>query len=378
MEKPTKLVKPLTGEQRELLEEIAKIHSLPEQRKRAQAILLSDQHYSIDQIADLCKVDRHLVDNWLELWNEREFDGLGDAPNVFTIMPSPKLGGKLREQALNRIRARMEASRMAENPPRIRTLKDKPGKYTAQDIIEYLDDIEHITPISSIDLERPYIYTANSRLTLFADETRWAIVFEKSGYCPPAARIELYLNYFGNCLGNLRPLGNSGMFSNSQTFVLIDQGELLRIGSNMEACADGDKVTFGVDVRLRDRYVKTPDTKQGYQKLIPGIMTRDYPKYVYFEDLIRHLAYEYEELCRATDEELRYCVPHDLPKIMVIDQWHHKSYRVYNGDVLGDPPSSYETYRLIAEVLETRDPSRFKPTLSPNNHWRNWPGAGSL
>jgi transposase len=325
MEKSTKFVKPLTEEQRELLEEITKIHALPEQRKRAHAILLSDQRYSIDQIADLYKVDRHLVDNWLECWNEREFDGLGDVPNVFTIKPSPKLHGKLREQSLNRLRAQNEARRMADNPPRIRTLNDKPGKYTAQDIIEYLDDIEHITPFSFIDIGHPYIYTADSRLTLFADETRWAIVFEKSGHNPRASRIELYLNYFGNCLGNLKPIANSDRFYNSQTFVLIDQSELIRIGGDTKVSTDGNEVTLGVEVRLRERYVKTPDTKQDYQKWIPDIMTRDYPEYVYFRDLVRYLAYEYEELCRATDEELRYCIPHDLPKIMVIDQWYHKS-----------------------------------------------------
>src|SRR5262245_38181837 len=46
--------------------------------------------------------------------------------------------------------------------------------------------------------------------------------------------------------------------------------------------------------------------------------------------------------------------------------------------ILGYVPSSYETNRLIAEVLETKDPSRFKPTLKPNNHWINWPEAGAL
>jgi hypothetical protein len=248
-------------------------------------------------------------------------------------------------------------------------MNDKPGKYTAQDIITYLDNVPHIRPFSFVDLEHPYIYTANSRLTLFADETRWAIVFEKSGYNPRWARIGLWLNYFGNCLENLERIANTDAFWNSQTFILIDQEDLpdfKRIGSG------------GKEFKLRKRYVETPDTKQGYQKWVPDIMTRDYPEDVDGRDLARYLAYEYEELCRATDEELRHCIPHDLPKIMAIDHWHHKSYSVYNDSVLGDPPSSYETYRLIAEILEARDPSRFKPALNSNNHWINWPYAGSL
>jgi hypothetical protein len=64
---------------------------------------------------------------------------------------------------------------------------------------------------------------------------------------------------------------------------------------------------------------------------------------------------------------------------MTLDKWHHRTYyasRAY--PPIGTPPSAYETYRLIAEVLVTRDPSRYRPTLPPNNHWKNWPNAGSL
>ncbi len=45
---------------------------------------------------------------------------------------------------------------------------------------------------------------------------------------------------------------------------------------------------------------------------------------------------------------------------------------------MGDAPGGYETSPLIAEVLVSRDPSRFRPTLPPNNHWTNWPEAGCL
>lgn len=56
-------------------------------------------------------------------------------------------------------------------------------------------------------------------------------------------------------------------------------------------------------------------------------------------------------------------------------------YHYVNGpdkELMGDAPSSYETFLLIADVLVNRDPSRFRPTLPPNNHWRNWAAAGGL
>jgi hypothetical protein len=281
-------------------------------------------------------------------------------------------------------------------------------QYNAQDIIEYLDQVPYVQCFQFIDLEHPYFYTANSRLTLFADKTRWAIVFEKSGYANRGRRIELWLDYFGNCLENLKPLIGTDKFYNCQYFVLIDEAELLRIEASEniarqrqgaagapEVMIDDDElldfeeiIWEGIEeVKVRDLYVKIPETKQGYQKWIPDIMTRDYPEDVEFRDLPRYLAFEYEQLCRATDEELRCCIPGDLPKIMVIDKWHHKSYCIYDNSandsrkqpsIMGDIPSSYETYRLIAEVLETKDTSRFKPTLNPNNHWINWPQAGAL
>jgi hypothetical protein len=282
------------------------------------------------------------------------------------------------------------------------------SQYTAKDIIGYLDRVPYIQCFDFIDLEHPYFYTANSSFTLFADERRWAIVFEKSGYANRARRIELWLAYFGNCLENLIPVEGTDKFYNSQHFVLIDDGELLRIeaSANMamqnqgaasvyevnlddnDELLDFDEIIWeGIkEVKVRERYVKIPDTKQGYQKWIPDIITRDHLKDVDFRDLPRYLAYEYEQLCRATNEELRCCIPDDLPEIMVIDKWHHKHYSVYDNpandsrnqpSIQGDIPSSYETYRLIAEVLETKDSSRFKPTLKPNNHWINWPQAGA-
>jgi len=29
-------------------------------------------------------------------------------------------------------------------------------------------------------------------------------------------------------------------------------------------------------------------------------------------------------------------------------------------------------------VLATADASRYRPTLTPNTHWSNWPDSGSL
>jgi hypothetical protein len=79
---------------------------------------------------------------------------------------------------------------------------------TAQDVVNYLDNCVIDEPYCFfMDLQHGYFCTANSRLTLSADETRWAIVFEKNGYANRRLRIGVELNFFGNCLCNLDRAG---------------------------------------------------------------------------------------------------------------------------------------------------------------------------
>jgi hypothetical protein len=239
--------------------------------------------------------------------------------------------------------------------------------FTKEDVLNYLDDCAaNPGGFFLMDLEHGNFHTANSRLSLFADETRWAIVFEKSGFNKRGYRIELELNYFGNCLRNLYT-PDSQHFYNSKYFSLVDDVDLEEIDADFEEVAPS-----ATQVRVRDQYVPIPSRKEEYQKWIPDILTRDYPDFVSFQDLARYLAFEYEDLCRATLEELKTCLPDDLPFLMRIDEWHHRN------AYAGEKPSSYETFPLIAEVLFSRDPTRYRPTLPPTNHWRNWPMAGNL
>ncbi len=80
MKTPTKFVQPLTEEQREQLKEVMKSQSSQRTRMRAHAILLSERRYSIDQSADIYQVDRDRVSEWLDWWEEYQFDGLDDDP----------------------------------------------------------------------------------------------------------------------------------------------------------------------------------------------------------------------------------------------------------------------------------------------------------
>lgn len=159
---------------------------------------------------------------------------------------------------------------------------------------------------------------------------------------------------------------------------LVDGEDLDEIASDFERVS-----LSATSVKVRGKPVPLPSAKEGYAKWVPDIhVDNGYRERPTFEDLGRFLAFEYGDLCRATDEEKRQCLPAGLPQIMTADAWHHRSYFHYahglHDEVNGHAPSTYETFPLLAEVLATRDPTRFRPTLPPNNHWSNWPGAGQL
>lgn len=80
MPTPTRYVTPLTRDQIDSLEHHWKNAQGHRPRNRAQALLLSNKGYGIDQIADVCSVTRDTVARWLDAWEEKQEQGLQDAP----------------------------------------------------------------------------------------------------------------------------------------------------------------------------------------------------------------------------------------------------------------------------------------------------------
>jgi transposase len=97
MKTPTKFVQPLTEAQREQLKEVMKSPSPQRTRMRAHAVLLSERRYSIDHIADIYQVDRDRVSEWLDWWEESQFEGLDDDPRSGR---PPKLTEKEQKRAI--------------------------------------------------------------------------------------------------------------------------------------------------------------------------------------------------------------------------------------------------------------------------------------
>jgi transposase len=97
MKTPTKFVKPLTPDQREPLSALMKSAAPQRTRRRAQAVLLSERRYSLEQIADIYQVDRDRVSQWREWWEAEQVAGLDEDPRSGR---PPKLTEAERQDAL--------------------------------------------------------------------------------------------------------------------------------------------------------------------------------------------------------------------------------------------------------------------------------------
>ncbi|MBS1605302.1 MAG: hypothetical protein JST42_21740, partial [Bacteroidetes bacterium] len=221
-----------------------------------------------------------------------------------------------------------------------------------------------------LDLEHGYEVTVGSRIHLYADEDRWAVVAEKSlyanrGYC---GQIGLY--YFGNCIDY--PISEHDDYrsvSNWTTVELITNEEFERV-THFEDDGKFETVNpVAGTVLIRDKTFPIEPDPAKYRAL--NIHYLDYKPPtdpdIHFADLLRYIDATKPQLLLATEAELRRHIPKDIPKIMTINNFHHTS--SYNED---HNPSEEELYQLIARVLVTRNPDEYRPTLKENNHWSNW------
>ncbi len=222
-----------------------------------------------------------------------------------------------------------------------------------------------------LDLEHGYCVTAGNKIHLYADQKRWAVVFEVSGYKNRGFNAVIQLDYVGNCIDYpIEKHPERNYITNSNIVVLIESQEFERIenkeGSDMEKFELIRPTTK--DIKVRDTTILFECDFNHYEKL--GIKIRDLEnprKMIGFGDLIRYLNETSPKLISARDEDIRKHIPFDLPKLMTINEFNYVS--LYEE---GNPPSKQETYLLIAKILLFRNPELWKPTLKTNNHWSNW------
>ncbi|SFW81799.1 hypothetical protein SAMN05661012_05144 [Chitinophaga sancti] len=222
-----------------------------------------------------------------------------------------------------------------------------------------------------LDLEHGYFLTAGSKIHLFSDSTRWAIVFEKSGYQNRSFSADIELDYIGNCINYpVDEYQERNYITNATNITLIDRSEFERIrnkqGSEMETFELIDPTIK--EVKVRDTIIPFDNNYKNYEKM--GIKVRAHEntkQLIGYGDLVRYLNETNSSIISATQEDIRKYIPKDLPWLMTINKFHFES--VYDK---GNPPHRQEIYQLLAKILVTRNTKNWQPTQKANNHWTNW------
>ncbi len=211
-------------------------------------------------------------------------------------------------------------------------------------------------------LDNGYVYLADFRLEAYRDEARWAIVIEVIGVHNRASGhdgINNCLHLFGNCLK--RPPGTA----NEDFLHLTEDGPdgPIFVEDSLDIVRPDSRI-----IRVRDRAVVfTLDTPE-FAKYGIDLESAE----VHTHELLRLLIRQDRAPFLATEQELRDRIPPDLAMVLRLDEWHHPD------SAGGDLPSGSEMFQMIAEVLVTGDPARYRPTKTPNTHWRHWPEGGTL
>ena len=220
-------------------------------------------------------------------------------------------------------------------------------------ILQVLDDCAASFRFPMLD--NGYVYLAATRLSLHRSARDWALVIEVFGYSPPAGVPALDVSSFGTGLRGRSRESSCDAFSE---FAPIEAGDW----------QDEELVVSSAGTaRVRGREVRLPTAEECARA---GVVLEE-PRMQTFE-LCRFLAATMRDDVLATPREQRANVPPTTQRLLQLDDWHHPDI------AKNERPSDTETFRQLAEVLETGDVGRYRPHEKPNTHWRNWPDAGTL
>jgi hypothetical protein len=229
-------------------------------------------------------------------------------------------------------------------------------------ILEQLDEAAraYVFPM----LDNGYVYSADVRMSVYRDDTRWLMIIEALGvHNEGTSGVDSFYNclhLFGNALHRRAGTDNADFLCSIDSIPddpLFEDEYNWHVRPGVRALSiRGERVPLD----LIDGTLK----KKGLSLLNPPEID---PVVV-----LRSLLPEYREQLLASPAELAERNPHALPLWLRLDEWHHP-------DLANDEsPSESETFQMLADAIATGDRRRYAPTEQPNTDWRNWPEGGTL
>jgi hypothetical protein len=243
-------------------------------------------------------------------------------------------------------------------------------KWTSEKILEILDSCaeEFTFPV----LDNGYVYLAATRMSIFGNNSDWAIVIEVFGFSPRSGDPDVQIYTFSSNLYerySLEKYVSEDAYRNYLENNPFNESRFIYPIDNSEWVDEEDQENLSINgiCLLRGKEISFPPISH-YEQL--GInLEEDVP--LTFE-FCRFLAENYRELVLSTQKELRVSVLPSMDLLLQLDDWEHPD--ISDGEL----PSSSEDFIQIANALAKGSFESFKASGKKNTHWRNWPEAGTL
>lgn len=230
-----------------------------------------------------------------------------------------------------------------------------------QEILRQLDTKAKICVFPMLD--NGYFYHGDQKLTIFRDESRWAILIEILAYNnheDDINGITTIAYVFGNCLTSHNDNVNFNHFASDtgeETFLYDEDNYVPYLNPRAKS------------IRIRDIEIPVIFDCEHY---IAKKIALEFEDKITPWEFMRGLIPEYSNLFWLTEEEISKKIPKDLPVFMTLDNWHHP-------DLIADEiPSDTQTFQQLANVIISGDKKLYNTNESNNTHWINWPEGGTL
>jgi hypothetical protein len=223
-------------------------------------------------------------------------------------------------------------------------------------------------------LDNPYVYLAATRLTLYRSQTDWALAFEVFGFSPRAGLPDLSIWTFASRLRDRNPPEKYRSLDAYQSYLEQHPNDESRFFHPVEPsdwqdpANDALVAECATALMVRGETVRLPTIAELAQR---GVLPSRPPR-ILVREACRFLAETRREQVLGTEIERRVSVPSELDEFLRLDAWTHPDLAA------GERPSEIESFRQIADVLVSGNPTSYRSTTEPNTHWSNWPDSGRL
>ncbi|RYF66955.1 MAG: hypothetical protein EOO39_22110 [Cytophagaceae bacterium] len=228
----------------------------------------------------------------------------------------------------------------------------------SKEILDALDDAAKCYSFPMLD--NGYYYHGDQRLSIYADQERWAIlieVFAFNNHNYDFEGLRTIGSFYGNCI-----TGEKTVF-----FRFFSDVSGPTFQTDIRGVPEVRENTNGIC--LRDKIIHISHSSDYYNE--KGINLSSMPKVNAWE-MMRGFIPNERSSYFLSKAEISRSIPADLPILLVLNDWYHPDV------AMGELPSSTKSFREFAAVITKLDTTRYARSEISNTHWSNWPGGGGL